>query len=137
MDEVRILSPHGDLLTFSGRTPDDRSVLVESFTVSLELGDLRASTQVFAGYTSGHPTSFFRDMAAHWKGWSTELCWEGVEGELSMRATHDGHGQITLRIDLRPAAASQRWRVQAEFHLEPGQVDHLASQLALFFGAPQ
>jgi hypothetical protein len=137
MNEVLIQSPHGDLLKFSGRVPEDRSVLIESFSVSLQLGDLRAAVDVFAGYTSGHPAPLFQEMAKRWTGWSDSLSWEGVEGQLSIRATHDGHGQVNLRIELCPDTGNPRWRTQAEFQIEPGQLNQIANQLVGFFGAPR
>lgn len=137
MNEFRLHTPDGDVLTFCGREPEDRALPIEAFTVRLELASLTASAKVWGGYSFGHPTELFAAMAARWRGWTDELAWESVEGELELGGTHDGHGHVALRVELRPDAGSDYWRVHARIRLEPGKLDEIARAAAVFFGAPK
>jgi len=76
----------------------------------------------------------FADMARQWSGWSGELVWESLEGELSIRCSRDRVGHIFFRVELRSGPMPEDWRVVATVLAEAGQLESIARRAELFFG---
>jgi hypothetical protein len=62
---------------------------------------------------------FFDDLAASWRGWSGERSFGSLEGDLDLRATHDGH--IRLAVSLRPVDGPGDWTAHAIVTVDPGE----------------
>jgi hypothetical protein len=76
-------------------------------------------------------TEFFRDLAAHWNGWKGPKTWESDEGELSIEATTNRLGRVTLRTVLH-TDVDPVWRLQLSLLVEAGQLDAIARDVAAF-----
>ena len=135
MDEFLIPNTAGSGgLLFYDRSPVDRAKSMEGFSVRVTDHNLSAAGQVYAGYAPRNPALLFADMAQQWSGWSGELDWKSLEGELALLCRHDGLGHISIRIELRPGPWSDDWRVTATTMTEAGQLERIARQAAAFFG---
>jgi hypothetical protein len=93
---------------------------------------LRAEVRVYAYRADGLP-DLFEAMASDWRGWSGAKCWESLEGELKLTATHDGLGHIALDVVLGPLY--EEWKAQGTLVLEAGSLDAPASHLRDFVAA--
>lgn len=107
---------------------------IERFWVRVTDHNLSAAVQVWAGYSAGHPLQLFADMASRWSGWSDELTWMSLEGELVLRCGHDRRGHISIRVELRTGCMPDDWQVAATVMAEAGQLEDIARRASLFFG---
>ena len=137
MDEFVVKSSRDDCtLTFCNRQPDDRSEPIDRFEVEVTRCDLSARASVWAGYTASHPAEWFHEVARSWPGWKDEIVWSSLEGELTLAASHDRFGHITIRIELRPSYGrswEHDWSLKAFVVAEAGQLETLAKHAARFF----
>lgn len=89
--------------------------------VTLEGPGLRASRRVYEGYDEGFTSlaGYFDDLAADWRGWKGSRDFESIEGDLRLRANHDGH--VNLSVLLWESTEPAGWRVGAEVRLDAGE----------------
>ena len=123
----------GGALVFYDRRPVDHALPIESFWVKVTDLNLSAACQVYAGYAA-NPTDVFAEMAEKWSGWSNELTWRSLEGELAFRCTHDRFGHISIQTELRPEPMPDNWRAIATITIDAGQLETIARDAVLFFG---
>ncbi len=100
----------------------------EYVEVSLSRHDLHGRRVVWL-YTDGPLIAdLFRSMAGEWRGWPGVKCWKSVEGELSLTASHDSIGHITLWVTLGTVdyEDDEPWKIETALMLEPGMLDGLA-----------
>src|SRR5688572_15692057 len=83
---------HGMALEFFDQEPD-------YFSVRLQGPDFYGAGRIYAYEPTGL-ASFFRDLAAHWRGWTGKKEWASLEGELSLCATCDSTGHTSLAVRL-------------------------------------
>jgi len=135
MDEFLIASAtgHGGLLFFD-RSPHPPTEPIASYRVRVTDHHLSAEIDVYAGYLMGHPAPFFADLARQWTGWSGELVWQSLEGELTLRCSRDRVGHCFLRVELRPGQMPVDWRVVATILIEAGQLEGIGRRAGLYFG---
>jgi hypothetical protein len=135
LDEFLIPSAAGTGgLLFFQRSPPDPTKPIDGFWARVTDQNLSAAIPVYAGYAPSHPAPLFADMARQWAGWSGELTWESLEGELAIRCTRDCVGHIFIRIELRSGQMPEDWRVVATILTEAGQLEGIARRAELFFG---
>lgn len=134
MDEF-VISYAGDELVFFERIPTDRSKPIEYFSLRISQPDLTAQGRVW-DYCPSHPAQLFANMARQWGGWQGELEWSSLEGELTLRCSHDGLGHVSIRADLRSGPMPDNFRVIATVMADAGQLEELAKRAAIFFGEP-
>ena len=108
------------------------------FTVTLTSPALSAAVVVYAVPDLGTKdiealVSLFKAMSENWKGWEGALSWSSLEGELSILATSDRLGHVNLRLKFREYEGPIPWSAEADFALEPMQVEQAYKQLVLFF----
>jgi hypothetical protein len=108
--------------------------------VTLKSGGLNASTDIDLDSIrhSERPIGdFFLGLAADWRGWTGERTWGG--GPLTLCATHDGLGHVTLDVRLVTNVYYEPdWEARADIQLEAGRLDQVAcdaAQLRLLSGA--
>jgi hypothetical protein len=78
---------------------------------------------------------FFDDLAGSWRGWSGERAFGSLEGDLDIRARHDGH--IKLSIRLRPVDGPGDWSVHATVTVDPGEdISSAAADVRALIEAP-
>ena len=137
MDEFLIPSASGDGgLLFFQRSPPDPKEPMDRFWVRVTDHNLSAEGQVYAGYAPSHPGPLFADMARQWSGWSGELVWESLEGELAIRCSRDRVGHIFIRVELRSGPYTEDWRVIVTVLAEAGQLESISRRAEMFFGCP-
>jgi hypothetical protein len=135
LDEFLIPSAAGDGgLPFFQRAPPDPTKPITGFWVRVTDQNLSAAAQVYAGYAPSHPAPLFAEMARQWAGWSGELTWQSLEGELTIRCSRDRVGHIFIRVELRSGQMPKDWRVVATVLAEAGQLEGIARRAELFFG---
>ena len=72
-----------------------------------------------------------KGLARDWRGWDGERVWVAEDGEFTMICTHDGVGQVRIRIVMVPL--SGEWRIDnAVVLVEPGQLGRLAEEVGHF-----
>ena len=76
---------------------------------------------------------FFADLASNWRGWSGEKLHASLEGHLSIAATSNSLGHISLQALLRGDFGGSNWRAEGTLFLEAGQLEHLAKEAGRFF----
>ena len=78
-------------------------------------------------------SAFFRDLSDHWRGWEGNKSWESLEGELSLTASIDKAGHVSLRVVLTDVAVAERWRAEATIFLDAGGLEGIARGIDQFF----
>lgn len=79
-------------------------------------------------------TTFFRDLADNWRGWSGVKTLESLEGHLFVACVSDQLGHITVRVRLRGDMTGADWRAEDSVFLEAGQLDAIAGLAQEYFG---
>src|SRR5260370_41832297 len=85
-------------LELSDLQPSDPSRPLDSFTATVILDGLRASTRVYA-YRFEGLVDLFADLARNWRGWEGEKRWESLEAELKLACSCDRLGHVQVRIE--------------------------------------
>ncbi|MFL6707707.1 MAG: DUF6228 family protein [Massilia sp.] len=99
--------------------------------------DLVVKTPRFAGVVSAStfmvqsPADLFREMADEWTGWKEEKTWSDLERNVTIAATSDSTGHVSLHIVLDGQDGDSLLRVRLEF--EAGQLQSIASEIASLF----
>jgi hypothetical protein len=135
LDEFLIANAAGPgVLLFCDRSPPDPTEPIEEFWVRVTGHNVAAACQVYAGYAPSHPAQMFSNMARQWTGWSGELRWESLEGELALRCSHDRLGHISIGVEIRSGQMPDDWRLVASVTAEAGQLEDIARRAESFFG---
>ncbi len=122
---VAIKSSHdGTSLVFSDFSGD-------YFQAALRGPNFEGSGRVYA-YEPAHMAAFFRDLAAHWQGWSGQKEWGSLEGELSLTATSDSTGHTSLAVRMRSGPYPFDWTLTAMLLIEAGQLEPIAKKMQKF-----
>lgn len=75
---------------------------------------------------------YFADLAANWRGWEGVKEYASLEGQLSLNATHDGLGTVTIRVVLGQPWPPE-WSFEAELAFGAGaHLERLAHELGAF-----
>jgi hypothetical protein len=73
----------------------------------------------------------FAQMADCWRGWTGVKEWENNEGTLTLCATHNGLGHISIEVVLRNYA-HREWELVGTLTVDAGALEHLARAAAEF-----
>jgi hypothetical protein len=103
----------------------------EYFEVHLEGPNFRGATKVW-DYEPAHLRQFFSDLAANWRGWDGKREWASIEGEMSLTATIDRTGHISLSVRIRSGPYPFDWTMSAVLLIEAGQLDQIAASVITF-----
>ena len=77
---------------------------------------------------------FLRDLAAGFRGWAGARHWRSLEDQLSIDATHDGRGHVTLIAQLRRGPYRDDWELAIPIVVEAGaEMTALADMFEVFF----
>lgn len=101
------------------------------FAAALRGPNVQAIARVYV-YEPGDLAAFFRELAEQWRGWEGKKEWRSLEGELSLAATVDSTGHVSLLVNLRSCTGPFDWEVRAALPVEAGQLDGISSQVELF-----
>ena len=112
------LSPHGDY-----------------FTVELRGSSVQATHAVWAYTDAQGLASLFARLASYERPWSSDECWESIEGEFSLSATCSPLGEVSFSVRIRGLqGAPEEWQVSAALTTELGQLPRIAAGAHQFFG---
>ncbi|WP_455834108.1 DUF6228 family protein [Pseudarthrobacter siccitolerans] len=118
-DKVEVGRP--ERLTFSEvqRGPDGVAL---SMVVTVDLHALTAQREVASHYRNGLEdlSSFFADLAEHWRGWSGTRAHSSLEGDLLLEAAHTG-SHVELHFTLQDPSFHDSWSVRGKLTLDPGE----------------
>lgn len=121
-------------LEFLDRLPADAGLPIEEFRIRVADANLSASSGIYAGSGGSHPATLFREMAERWRGWTGELAWGSLEGEMGLRCTQGRGGHVSILIQLRSGPMEWDWSVEATVMVEAGQLEEVARRAESFFG---
>lgn len=129
---LKILGSNGNSLQFD---VDPRAVEEGTlYTVQLRTPWMSATTQM-PTHVYGPPTTYFKDLAASWRGWEGQKLWENIEHQVSLSATTDPVGHISLMVTLRsPIESGFPGKAVDVIALEAGALEALAREVRQFFG---
>jgi hypothetical protein len=106
--------------------------LVSTFAATLSVPGGSVTTTVHEFGTSLH--RFFRELADDWSGFEDVKSFTSLEGELWIKARHDGVGTIYCEVHLRQPAPPE-WELSAELDFGAGaQVAAIADQVERLLG---
>jgi hypothetical protein len=101
---------------------------VAHLPVGLHDEGLHAQTTVtidgYATQSPGDLASYMQQLADDWRGWSDRRIWHAVEREMTIEATHDGRGHVTLEVTVRRHRrpyANDAWSATTALALEAGE----------------
>ncbi|TDB79575.1 DUF6228 family protein [Micromonospora sp. KC721] len=81
-------------------------------------------------------SEFFARLAAGWRGWDGVRHWTSARGQLTVEATHDGFGRVSLAVTLRAAEIAPSfapWSATLLFGVEADrELGRLALRLSQF-----
>jgi hypothetical protein len=119
----------GAYLAITGDTtnqPDAHDLQDCYWLATLTCGQLHASLRFYELRIAGL-RDYFGELARNWRGWQGELRWTSLEHDLTLLATHDGSGTISLKVRLRPElSALHHWTASAELLLDAAGLERLA-----------
>jgi len=123
-------------IKFLDRRPADVELPSEEFRVTVSNVNLSASGRIYADCGGSHPATLFSEMAERWRGWTGELVWESLEGDLCLRCTQDRTGHVSILVELHSGSMEWGWSIRATIMVETGQLELIARRAELFFGLP-
>lgn len=107
-----------------------------TYSVDLELESAKGGVGVYDYGTPQLPV-FFSALAADWRGFEEAREFVTLEGDFSIRATHDGKGTVTCLIRVRQPWPPT-WDMEAEFDLGAGaHLERIGSDLTALFAAAE
>ena len=68
---------------------------------------------------------FLASLGRDWRGWDGEREWESLEGDIRLRARHNGLGTVELRVALYKYEEPS-WSAAGILTLDAGALDDLA-----------
>ena len=90
---------------------------------------------VSSNYIVGSPAPLFRAMADAWRGWDAAMEWNDLERTLSLHATCDSVGHVTLRVEMiRNYGMVGAGSLRGAIVIEAGQLDAVAKDVEALFG---
>jgi hypothetical protein len=121
MEEVRLGYRTGAMLTLSDPKRGDDGELW-SIVATLELEGLRATKEVSVHYATGMDEliAYLDDLAQHWQGWDSVKDYQSLEGDLTLKARHDGTGHVVLDVELNRNHPPNEWSVRGQVVTDPG-----------------
>jgi hypothetical protein len=110
------------------RSDDDR---VDYWIARLSAESIEATRRFYALGQTGLG-GFFDDLAAQWRGWTGDKTWAALEGDVSIVASHDGLGTVSLLVSLRdePALRPEQpeWQASPVLAVDAGGLGRLARE---------
>lgn len=85
-------------------------------------------------YMCGPPTTFFAELAANWRGWDGERRWADLERRVTLAASADSLGHVTIKVTLKGPNYQDLAEVRLIF--EAGALEHMSAEMASMFDAP-
>jgi hypothetical protein len=74
--------------------------------------------------------AFFAGLAEDWQGWTGIRSWSSVEGDFKIDASHNGHGEVLLKVSLQKIAGDfNKYQFVGGITVEPGSLGEIASQI--------
>jgi hypothetical protein len=126
MEHVAVIKSAHD-----GATLEFSTHAVDYYSVCLSGPNFRGVALVYV-YEPVYLARYFRDLATHWKGWAGKKEWNSLEGELSLSATIDSTGHISLSVGLRSGSYPFDWNLSAMLLIEAGQLEQIALAMERF-----
>jgi len=126
-----IRTPSGPILKFE----KDSEYEVEgwgAFIVSLYNAPMNGTVRL-SDLEPNRWAEYFEDLAKNWKGWKGEKKIGSIEGDLTLKATSDSLGHISVRIELKADQGGADWLVAGTLVLEAGSLDMIAKSARRFF----
>jgi hypothetical protein len=81
------------------------------------------------------PSALFAEMARDWRGWEGTKVWEDLEQILTLKASSDRTGHITLHIEMRPQAFpyGEETLLTSSLMLDAGALETIARDIDRLF----
>jgi|HubBroStandDraft_6_1064221.scaffolds.fasta_scaffold1126627_1 hypothetical protein len=120
---LKLGDPSGSMIQIWGsREPGYNEYGFVDFRVAITGAGLDAESSVQT-MEDGLPNlrSFFRDLAADWRGLNGDSAWEAIEHDLTIEGRHDPLGHVLLTFVLRENYKPRAWQVRATVQLEAGE----------------
>lgn len=106
---------------------------VGRYRVTLDSSGLHATADVYA-YGDDGLVGFIDELAREWRGWDGVKDWHSLEGHLSLSATADRLGHVSVEVRIQADPSGEPWIARATLQLEAGSsLEHLARQFRMFF----
>lgn len=124
-------------LEFSRPEPPGDELPVQAFVLTIQLSDLRASTEVdLSHYNPKEPlgrklADLFDEMAAQWGGWNGEKRWAALESPVELSFVHDHVRSVTAHIKMSRDFRNP-WEVRTTLLFEPGSMKGIARNVREF-----
>lgn len=125
--EISFATGDGSKLSFR---ITERMAQDTQFLTAVERPWLRCSAPS-STYMCGLPTAFFAELAANWRGWKHEKRWADLESRVSLAATADSLGHVTIKVALRGPNFQDRAEVRLTF--EAGALENMSLAMASIF----
>jgi hypothetical protein len=121
MEVVRLGYGTGGMLSLSGPKRGDDGDLW-SIVTTLEVEGLRATKVVSVHYATcmDELIAYFDDLAEHWQGWNSVKSYQSLEGDLTLKASHDGTGHVVLDVELKCNHPPNEWSARGQVVTDPG-----------------
>jgi hypothetical protein len=100
------------------------------FLTTVETPWLRCSAPS-STYMCGPPSTFFAELAANWRGRNDEKHWADLESRVSLTATADSLGHVTIKVAVRGPNFQDRAEVRLTF--EAGALENMSVAMASIF----
>ena len=126
----------GGELIFSNVRRSPKGELLD-FEVSVRSGNLQCSIKVYGYMSDGLPEYFSQldKLMTDTGGWDNYRDWSSLESEITLSASSDSLGHITLEATLKSGRYDYDlgWRVSARILLEAGQLRGIAKDVQRVF----
>jgi hypothetical protein len=122
-----VIVPYGSTQRWTVYRPIDPhgEGYVHNMLVELSDEGLTASgLATFEGRAPENLQDFLIGLAKDWRGWPGIRPWTSMKGEMTLEASHDGQGHVTIAVTLRRAERTydpDAWSARIALTLEAGE----------------
>jgi hypothetical protein len=137
MDRLIIATTDPDKwMELSDAEPKGVATPVDSYVLTIQLRELRASTRPLKAYNDSardgrRLAGVFAEMAKEWRGWKGEKVWYSTDKEVTLTFTHDRISRVRVDVEVKDSPA-ENWVVHGELALELGNLDRIAKEMAKY-----
>ncbi len=103
----------------------------EYIQIKIESRDAKICHKSFLYKDGNALKNLFKEMAEQWTGWQFDKKWTSVESDVSIIATFNLTGSVSLSIKLiHNLDSDEWWEFQTIFIIENGHLEDLAKQIS-------
>ena len=95
--------------------------------------NVKVSTKSYLYRDAEELSTFFKSLAANWKGWEGCKTWHSIESDIHFEAIHNNLGAIILKFQIQQDQTSNPWAFKGQISIELGMLQSISENAEKIF----